>query len=54
MITNLIISDKSFNNTNYKLQSACDDIFLSSKLNTFSINIAKRIVCRLKMKQYLI
>ena len=26
--TNVIISDKSSNNLNYKLQSACDDIFL--------------------------
>ena len=29
--TNVIISDKSYNNLKYKLQSACDDIFLWSK-----------------------
>ena len=39
--TNVIISDKSSNNLNYKLQSACDDIFLWSKLNKLSINIDK-------------
>ena len=39
--TNIIISDKSSNNLNYKLQSACDDIFLWSKLNKLSINIDK-------------
>ena len=40
--TNVIISDKSSNNLNYKLQSACDVIFLWSKLNKLSINIDKR------------
>ena len=39
--TNVIISDKSSNNLNYKLQSACDDIFLWSNLNKLSINIDK-------------
>ena len=39
--TNVIISDKSSNNLKYKLQSACDDIFLWSKLNKLSINIDK-------------
>ena len=39
--TNVIISDTSSNNLNYKLQSACDDIFLWSKLNKLSINIDK-------------
>ena len=39
--TNVIISDKSSNNLNYKLQSACDEIFLWSKLNKLSINIDK-------------
>ena len=39
--TNVIISDKSSNNLNYKLQSACDDIFLWSKLIKLSINIDK-------------
>ena len=39
--TNVIINDKSSNNLNYKLQSACDDIFLWSKLNKLSINIDK-------------
>ena len=39
--TNVIISDKSSNNLNYKLQSAFDDIFLCSKLNKLSINIDK-------------
>ena len=38
---NVIISDNSSNNLNYKLQSACDDIFLWSKLNKLSINIDK-------------
>ena len=37
--TNVIITDKSSNNLNHKLQSACDDIFLWSKLNKLSINI---------------
>ena len=39
--TNVIISDKSYNNLNYKQQSACDDIFLWYKLNTLSINITE-------------
>ena len=39
--TNVIISDKSSNNLNHKLQSSCDDIFLWSKLNILSINIDK-------------
>ena len=39
--TNVIISDKSSNNLKYKLQLACDDIFLWSKLDTLSINIDK-------------
>ena len=39
--TNVIISDISSNSLNYKLQSACDDIFLWSKLNKLSINIDK-------------
>ena len=39
--TNVIICDKSSNNLNHKLQSACDDIFLWSKLNKLSINIGK-------------
>ena len=39
--TNVIISDKSSNNLNYKLPLACDDIFLWSKLNKLSINIDK-------------
>ena len=39
--TIVIISDKSSNNLNYKLQSACDDIFLLSELNKLSINIDK-------------
>ena len=39
--TNVIISDKSYNNLNYKLQSACHDIFLWSKLNKLSLNIDK-------------
>ena len=38
--TNVIIT-KSSNNLNHKLQSACDDIFLCSKLNKLSINIDK-------------
>ena len=40
--TNVIISDKSSNILNYKLQSECDDNFLYSKLNKLSINIDKR------------
>ena len=43
--TNVIISDKSSNNLNYKLQSACDDIFLWYKL---SINIDKTYYMSLK------
>ena len=35
--TNVIISDKSSNNLNYKLQSACDKIFLWSK--QFRLNL---------------
>ena len=47
--TNVIISDLSSNNQNYKLQSACDDIFVWSKIDNLSINIDTRIVCHLKM-----
>ena len=43
--TNVIISDESSNNLNYKLQSACDDIFIWSKINNVYINIVKRL-CR--------
>ena len=41
MILNIIISDKSSNNLNYKLKSACDEIFLCPKLNKVSNNIEK-------------
>ena len=35
--SNIIISDKSSNNLNYKLTSAYDDIFLWSKHNTYTL-----------------
>ena len=39
--TNVIINDKSSNNLNHKLQSACDENLIWSKLNKLSINIDK-------------
>ena len=46
---NVIISDKSSNILNYKLQSVIDDFIIWFKLNKLCINIDTNIVCHLRM-----